>query len=325
VNFPIGYYAAAFAAAAVTSWLALPLWRRWSRHVGLVDDPGHRKIHVEPMPLAGGLAVMTGLALPLMVAVLIVSLGWINADSLEPLTYGLGKRALQLAAIVGGGIGMLLLGLLDDRFELKPAAKFGGQLLIAFLVAASGVRVTLFVDNAAFSYAVTMLWILTVTNAVNFMDNMNGLCGGIGAIGAMYFALQAAAKGQYLVALLAFLAAGSLTGFLPHNYPRATSFLGDSGSHLVGYLLAVLAILPHFYSSKSPNPAAVLSPLLILAVPLADLASVVLIRVRAGKPFWIGDTNHFSHRLVRAGWSKTHAVALLWLCAAALGALSFLL
>ena len=109
----------------------------------------------------------------------------------------------------------------------------------------------------------------------------------------------ASANGQYLVALIAFLACGSLLGFLPHNYPAAKAFLGDSGSHLTGYLLAVLAILPHFHTSQNPHPLAVLKPLLVLGVPLADLAQVVIYRWRIGQPVYVGDNNHLSHRLVR--------------------------
>src|SRR3974377_1806700 len=113
--------------------------------------------------------------------------------------------------------------------------KFAGQLCIAALVAASGARITLFVPSTVFSYAVTMRWILTVVNAFNFMDNMNGLCAGLGALGAFDFAIIAATEGQYLVGLIAFLTFGALLGFLPYNFPRARAFLGDSGSHLVGY------------------------------------------------------------------------------------------
>ena len=115
----------------------------------------------------------------------------------------------------------------------------------------------MFVPSLAFSYAVTILWLLTVINAFNFMDNMNGLCAGLGAIGAGWFAVIAAMDGQYLVALIAFLTFGSLVGFLPHNFPTARAFLGDAGSHLTGYLLAVLAILPHFYSKLDPRPWAI--------------------------------------------------------------------
>jgi UDP-GlcNAc:undecaprenyl-phosphate GlcNAc-1-phosphate transferase len=153
------------------------------------------------------------------------------------------------------------------------------------------------------------------------MDNMNGLCAGVGAIGAWMFALIAAANDEYLVAITGFLMCGALTGFLPWNFPNARAFLGDAGSHLVGYLLAVMAILPHFYTRQNPRPFAVLAPLLVLAVPLLDLAQVSLFRIFHQQPFWIGDTNHLSHRLVRAGLSRTAAVLVLWLAATGLGLL----
>jgi UDP-GlcNAc:undecaprenyl-phosphate GlcNAc-1-phosphate transferase len=135
--------------------------------------------------------------------------------------------------------------------------------------------------------------------------------------------MKAAIGGQYLVALLAFLAFGALVGFLPYNYPKATAFLGDAGSHLVGFLLAVLAILPHFYSTEHPVRLAVLNPLLILAVPLLDLAWVVIIRWRLGRPFYVGDNNHLSHRLVRRGLSEPRAVLLIWLLATLAAAAAF--
>ncbi len=118
----------------------------------------------------------------------------------------------------------------------------------------------------------------------------------------------------------AFSCAARSSGFLPWNFPNARAFLGDAGSHLVGYLLAVMAILPHFYTKQNPHPLAVLAPLFVLAVPLLDLAQVSLFRTLNKKPFWIGDTNHLSHRLVRVGMSRTRAVLLLWLIAAIIGA-----
>jgi len=349
MNFPIAFYLLAVLGAFATAVVALPLWRKWCLRAGLVDDPGDRKIHEQPVPLAGGLAVMTALVVPALLAVVALGLQPVNFDSgtnpaASPahapfsihlallnshtaglLVYGLNKRGVELAAIFIGALGMLVLGLLDDKHELRPAAKFTGQLLVALLVAAAGVRITLFVPSLVFSYAITLLWILGVINAFNFMDNMNGLCGGLGAIGALYFAAISAFTGQYLVALIAFLTSGALLGFLPYNFPRAKAFLGDAGSHLVGYLLAILAILPHFYTHKRPHVLAVLSPLLILAVPLGDLVWVVILRWRMGKPFYIGDTNHLSHRLVRLGWSRARAVVLIWLLAALLGAPAFLL
>src|SRR5439155_42527 len=137
------------------------------------------------------------------------------------LKFGLGRRALELAGIFLGALGMLVVGVLDDKHELRPRAKFAGQFLVAVLVAAVGARITIFVPNLVFSYAITILWILTVINAFNFMDNMNGLCAGLGAIGAFLFGVIAAASGQYLVALMALLMCGALVGFLPHNFPDA--------------------------------------------------------------------------------------------------------
>jgi UDP-GlcNAc:undecaprenyl-phosphate GlcNAc-1-phosphate transferase len=325
MSFPFNFFCAAFAAALATTLLALPLWRRWCLRTGLLDDPGRRKIHDQPVPLAGGLAVLTGLLLPLAVGALLLKLDVNVAAHTFPIAHGLERRGLELAAIALGAVAMVVLGVLDDRHELKPLPKFIGQLLIAVLVAIACKRITLFVPNVVFSYTVTILWVLTVVNAFNFMDNMNGLCAGLGAIGAWQFAVMAATDGQYLVALIAFLTCGALLGFLPYNFPNARVFLGDAGSHLIGYLLAVLAILPHFYTKQNPRPFAVLSPLFVLAVPLADLAWVVLQRTLAGKPFYVGDTNHLSHRLVRTGLSQPRAVLLIWFLAAAIGSVAWLL
>jgi len=115
------------------------------------------------------------------------------------------------------------------------------------------------------------------------------------------------------VALIGFLTCGALVGFLPFNFPNAKAFLGDAGSHLVGFLISVLAILPNFYSREAPHPLAVLAPVLILAVPLFNLVAVVVIRSRNRKPFWVGDTNHISHRLLRRGLSKSQAVLVILL------------
>jgi len=346
VTFPFNVYLITALTALLIAVLSLPLWRRWCLRRGLVDEPGHRKIHDKPVPLAGGLTVITALLVPTLIAAcalwwngtgvahfpeavarILQSFGLLpqfDANTTYLLRYGLGRRAAELAGILVGAVGMLLVGLLDDKKELRPAAKFTGQWVIAALVAASGVRITLFVHNQLFHYGITILWVLAVINAFNFMDNMNGLCAGLGAIGAWYFGVVAAAEGQYLVALIAFLTLGALLGFLPYNFPKARAFLGDAGSHLVGYLLAVLAILPHFYTTSHPRHWAVLIPLLVLGVPLLDMAWVVGLRWRKGQPFYIGDTNHLSHRLVRAGLTRTQAVLLIWLMAAVLGGVVYL-
>ncbi|HEY2329991.1 MAG TPA: MraY family glycosyltransferase [Verrucomicrobiae bacterium] len=320
MNFPFNFFAAAFAGAFLTALLALPLWRKWCLRTNLVDDPGHRKIHDSPIPLAGGFAVLTGILLPFAAGAILFKLGLIRISFAGLIVHGIDRRATELAALALGAIAITMLGWLDDKHELKALPKFIGQFLIALLVATACKRITLFVHSEIFSYAITILWLLTVINAFNFMDNMNGLCAGVGAIAAFFFALIAAANGEYLVAITGFLMGGALVGFLPWNFPNARAFLGDAGSHLVGYLLAVMAILPHFYTKQNQRPFAVLAPLLVLAIPLLDLAQVVLFRTLNKKPFWLGDTNHLSHRLTRIGLNRTKAVLILWLLATVIGA-----
>lgn len=325
MSFPFSVYGLALAGGFLTTAASLPLWRAWCHRTGLVDDPGHRKIHAEPIPLAGGLAVFTGMVVPLALGALALHAGWLDLPTSGAFGHGYARRAPQLAVVLAGALGMVTLGWLDDRFELAPGRKFAGQLLIALAVAASGVRATVFIPSLAASLALTTLWIVTVTNAFNFLDNMNGLCAGVGVIGAFGFGIKAAVAGQYLVASLALLVAAALAGFLPYNFPRASAFLGDAGSHLVGFLLAVLAILPDYYSPTThPVRTAVLDPLLILAVPLGDLMWVVLWRWRHDRPVYVGDTNHLSHQLVRRGLSKPTAVLLIWLAAALAGAIAFI-
>lgn len=306
-------------AAALVTALGLPLWRICCRKIGLVDDPGHRKIHDQPIPLAGGISILTGILLTLFAAWAIPDL--FNAETTRQFT----QHSTTLIAIVVGATAMTLLGLLDDKFELRPIIKFTGQLLIAIAVTAAGVRLNLFASHPFLNHAVTIFWILTVTNAFNFMDNMNGLCAGLGVIAAGFTGSAAILHGQHPIALLAFAVGGAALGFLPFNYPRATAFLGDAGSHLLGFLLAVLTIQPDLLASARPPAVSILDPILLLAAPLLDLISVILIRTRLGKPFYIGDNNHFSHRLVRRGLSRTAAVALIWLFAILSGFLAFLL
>jgi len=300
-------------AAAVVAVITLPLWRKACPQFGLMDEPGRRKSQTDAIPLAGGLTVLTALVVAFGAAI------WGSVD----LRTALQTAPRLWATVLAGCAAMIFIGLLDDRHELKPAPKFLLQLAVALAVAAAGLRVTLFVPNLVFQYAVTVLWILTVTNAFNFMDNMNGLCAGVGALAAGTFGLLAASHAQIAPAAFAFMVCGALLGFLPFNYPRASAYLGDAGSHLVGFSMAVVAMLPSFHTEAEPQPLGVFKPLLILIVPLADLAWVVAWRTLHGKPFYVGDTNHLSHQLTRRGLSRPWAVAVLW-GATALGCLAAL-
>ena len=252
IPFPINVYLIAAMGATIVTALSMPLWRRRCVRFGLVDDPGHRKIHATPIPLAGGLAVFTGMLVPLLVGI-VVGLAVHHSDTVSLFEYGLNRRAVQLLGIFTGALGMLLIGLADDWMELPPATKFGGQLLVALLVAACGVRITLFVPNIAFQLRITILWILTCDECLQLHGQHEWPLRGLGAIAALVFRTHRSEVGAIPCRHDCFRRRGRVAGFLALNFPRANVFLGDAGSHLIGFLLAVLAILPHFYTAKHPH------------------------------------------------------------------------
>jgi UDP-GlcNAc:undecaprenyl-phosphate GlcNAc-1-phosphate transferase len=321
-DFPFNLYCLGGLGACLITVILTPIWIRLSRRLELTDHPGHRKIHHHPMPLAGGPAILSSLVCLILIGIICVSTEMLPSVVSGKLALALSDRGSQLTVLFCGATGMFLLGLIDDLHTLTPSIKFAGQVLAAAVTAFSGIQIELFIQSEIIQFLVTVLWILTLTNAFNFIDNMNGLCSGVAAICIWSLAWTASVSGQYLVAAFSFAVFGCFLGFLPFNFPKAKSFLGDSGSHLTGYLVAVLAVMSDYYSPFNRVSLSVLNPLLILSVPLIDLIWVVLIRFRLKKPFYIGDINHISHRLVRRGFSPRTTVLVIWLCGAASGTLS---
>lgn len=302
----------------------MPLWRFICRRFALIDSPGHRKIHDQPVPLAGGLAVTTGLVSAGLFwwAVTAIQVDWPFASELAN---NLRQHATRFSPIVGGAMGMFLLGLMDDRFELRPPVKFLGQLLVAIGIASSGIQWEVWPGQPILQFAITVLWILTVTNAFNFIDNMNGLCAGLCVIASLATACIAGQADELFFATVAVALSGAALGFLPCNYPKASAFLGDSGSHLIGYTLAVMTIETMSRSGPEGSVVSIVAASLILVVPLADLGWVVCYRTWKRKPFYVGDNNHLSHLLVRFGLPRSIAVAVLWSVAALGGLLGIFL
>jgi UDP-GlcNAc:undecaprenyl-phosphate/decaprenyl-phosphate GlcNAc-1-phosphate transferase len=311
-----------FDVSFVLALLLTPVMKRLSVQWGFVDQPDQeRKIHTQPMPLLGGVALFAAFALNVVLNYLIVLpvvARW-NVGDLSLYAEGAFSVWRKLIVLLVGGLLMIVLGVYDDKYELKARTKLLGQVGIALLVAAAGMRVTLFLHSPVVSYVLTVLWIVTITNAMNFLDNMDGLCAGIGLVCAVIFGFIAGVQQQYFVCLLAFAFAGALLGFLPHNFKPASIFLGDAGSHFIGFMLAVLPILGTFYRPGEQTHLPVLIPLLVLAVPLFDTAMVMWIRIRRGQPVYLGDVNHISHRLVRLGLPQSWAVTLIYLITATLG------
>lgn len=289
-----------FGAALAFALGATPVARRVAGRLGVVDQPSARKLHVTPIPLLGGAAIY--LAVILAVAM-----------------FGDRFYITQTIGILVGATLISFLGIWDDRFALRPLPKLLAQALVASIVIVSGVRVQLFA-NDAFDFAVTLVWLLFITNAVNYLDNMDGLCGGISAIAAGYFVLLAVQSGQYLVGALAAALLGATLGFLVYNFNPASIFMGDGGSLFLGFILAVVGIKLRFPSNVPLVTWMV--PLLVLAVPIMDTTLVSLSRLRRGISPLTPGKDHISHRLVRVGWSQREAVLALWVVACASGSIA---
>jgi UDP-GlcNAc:undecaprenyl-phosphate/decaprenyl-phosphate GlcNAc-1-phosphate transferase len=311
-----------FDVSFVLALILTPIFKRLSIQWGYVDQPDQeRKIHAHAMPLLGGAAVFGAFALNVtfnyLVALPLVAR--VNVIELSQYVEGAFSVWRKLVVLLVGGLLMVALGIYDDKHELKARTKLLGQIAIALLVALAGMRITVFINNTVASFALTVLWIVTITNAMNFLDNMDGLCAGVGLVCAAMFGFIAAIQEQYFVGVLAFALAGALLGFLPYNFKPATIFLGDAGSHFIGYMLAILPVMGTFYRSSDQTHLPVLIPLLVLAVPLFDMAMVIWIRLQRGQPVYLGDVNHISHRLVRLGLPQSWAVTLIYLITATLG------
>lgn len=293
--------------------------RRLAPGWGLVDRPNARKVHVVPTPLGGGLAVFAGVALPLATG-LVVAFAVAHAGTMASggppeawvvAARGVVYRAPQLLAVLVGGLALVVMGLIDDLRNLRWQPKLLIQFLVAGGMVLSGIHLTAFLQVPWAGPLLTVLWIVVLTNAFNFLDNMDGLSSGIAVIASVNLAvimLTGTNEPRWFVAGFLCLLAGSLIGFLVHNFPPAKIFMGDAGSCFLGFALATMTVLGTFYDYEQNNPHVLLAPLCVLAVPLYDFSSVVVIRLSQGRSPFHADKNHFSHRLVELGFSKKYAV-----------------
>jgi UDP-GlcNAc:undecaprenyl-phosphate GlcNAc-1-phosphate transferase len=221
----------------------------------------------------------------------------------------------QLVIILLSSLVLLLLGLWDDKKHLGPFFKLGVQFAVAIAAALlADVRVELFMENKIITSVLSAFWIVLIINAFNFLDNMDGLSAGIAVIAGSILFVAAALSGQVFVGGLALVLVGSLLGFMVFNFPPAKIFMGDAGSFVVGFFVAILTLRTTYYrEAESGRWYAVLMPLLVMAVPLYDFISVTLLRICQGKSPFVGDTQHFSHRLKKRGLTDTQTILTLYL------------
>jgi UDP-GlcNAc:undecaprenyl-phosphate GlcNAc-1-phosphate transferase len=280
-----------------------PLMRRAALRLGVTDKPDARKIHASPVPLLGGLAIY----LSFIVALLLL---------------GDRRYVNEVVGIFVGATIVSLMGVVDDRRGLGSYAKLGGQLLAAAILIYSGVQVRLF--GSWLDIAVTVVWVVGITNALNLLDNMDGLSGGVAMIAATFFVLLSSLSDQYLVGALAAALAGACAGFLFYNWNPAHIFMGDSGSLFIGFLLAAVGIKLRFPSNS--NVVTWMIPVLVLAVPIFDTTLVFISRLRRGQnPLTTPGKDHLSHRLALLTGSRREAVLMVYLIGGVVGLLGVFL
>jgi UDP-GlcNAc:undecaprenyl-phosphate GlcNAc-1-phosphate transferase len=291
--------------AALVSVAAAPLLRRLAPTLEFMDKPDERKVHVSPVPLLGGVAIYTGV-----VAAVVVT------NNVQPYLKELGGVLLGATLVTG-------LGLWDDRYGMKPLIKLAGLVLAGLvLILVADIQVTLLRPNWL-NIGVTLFWLLGIANAINFLDNMDGLAAGLTSVAAGFFLILAVLEGLSLVSALAAATLGASLGFLYHNFQPASLFMGDAGSLLLGYILAVLGMKLEF--PNRPLASTWLIPIIVLALPVFDTTLVVISRLRRGHPVYLGGKDHISHRLVsRFGMSPERAVLTLYYCAIALGLIALI-
>ena len=292
-----------FVAALLFSVVATPVARRLALATGIVDAPASRKLHHEPTPLLGGAAIYGAFVVAL-------------------LLFGGRAEVRQMIGIVLGATSVSILGVVDDARGLKPSLKLLGQLGAAAIVVASGVRVQI-VPWEVVNIALSLLWIAGISNALNLLDNMDGLSGGIAAIAAAHFLLLAALNGQYLVGVLSAALLGACIGFLRYNFNPASIFMGDTGALFIGFVLASVGIKLRFTNTYVVTW---MVPLVVLLVPIFDTTLVVISRLRRGvNPLTTPGQDHLSHRLVALGFTRREAVLICWLAASSAGMVAIFL
>ncbi|MDG2471042.1 MAG: MraY family glycosyltransferase [Pirellulaceae bacterium] len=321
--------------AYVVTWIV----RINANRLGLLDEPGDRKVHLVPTPLGGGIGIWAGFFTVFAVGSLILvfrDVGWI--DRLMPgfarqHLDGISAKLDSLWILIGSGTLLALVGLADDKWAIGWKPRLASQFLIAlFCVAWQGWRATAFISVPLVPGLLSVVWIVAMINSFNMLDNMDGLSGGVAFLASTFLAavLLISREGeegnqQLFVAGLLIVLAGSLLGFLFHNRPPAAIFMGDGGSYFIGFVIAAATLLATYTGYHSKSPHGILAPLFVMAVPMYDMLTVIWIRLRNGKSPFEGDKNHLSHRLCDLGLTKTQSVLTIYLLTATCGMAALIL
>lgn len=320
---------AAFLTALLVSLCVTPLVRLAALRAGAVAKPDARRLHAGEIAQWGGLALFLG--------VLGAAIIWRQPDASDlrllspsnsPADIAQTAATLHLSTtFFGCGLAMLLLGMADDKYELKAWQKLGGQVIITYFLWRGGLKITTLPftsgtqalsDSVSLSF--TMLWVLGLTNGVNLIDGVDGLATGVGAIAAGSLALIELDKAPWAACALAALC-GSCVGFLRYNFHPAKIFLGDAGALLLGFWLAAIALTA---AAKTAAATTLALPLLVMGIPVLDTVWAVIRRTLAGQAPWVADRGHIHHRLLSRGLSPVRTVLVIYAFGIALGAAALL-
>lgn len=294
-----------FMAAWLMSLSLTPLMRLMAIRFNIIDAPTTDvKTHTKPTPYMGGLAML------LATLVTIIIGGW-----------WLDLFDRQLLAILGGMFFLSGMGFIDDVFNLKPITRFIGQILVAILLILVDVRLQIMYLPDWLNIALTIFWIVGITNALNIIDIMDGLASGVAVIAGATFFFVAIPTEQMSILLISSVLVGAALGFLYHNFFPARIYMGDSGAYLLGFTLAVIAIQESF---TSVNTFALLSPILILGIPIYDTFFVMFLRIIQGRNPFHGSRDHFALRLEKLGIPRKFVVIQIYHIAVILGMAAFI-
>lgn len=311
----------AFATALFTT----PYVRRLALNVGMLDATGERRMHDQPKPRIGGIAVYLGFAFALFAA-----LGYL----IQTKQFGDLANLHDLVGLIFGGTLILMVGIWDDVMHMAPRAKLLAQALVAGISMLYGFQIH-YITNPVhpsgppiyfpewFTVVLTLLWYLGMMNAINFIDGLDGLLSGLTVISAASLILIDLMRGHAEIALILAALAGGALGFLRYNWNPAKIILGDSGALFIGYVFATVSIIG---ASKTAFAISLLVPLVVLALPVLDTAAAIVRRTRAGKKIYEADRGHFHHQLIfRFGLNVRQAVLLIYAVCIALGLVALLL
>lgn len=315
-------YLAAFFASLAVSVVLTAIVKKIAAKTGFVAHPREDRFHKSIIPLGGGIGIFATIGIFSLGAIILVKSppGFLGEKLATNLTDFAGKVSELLIIIICSAV-LFGLGLWDDLKNLSPRTKLIVQFIAAFAAAYfADVRVELFIHNKVITSVLSSVWIVLLINVFNFLDNMDGASTGIALIVSVILSFAAALSGQIFVSGFALIFAGALAGFLLFNFFPASIFMGDAGSFVIGFFVALLTLRTTYYESTEAGKwYVVLMPLVITALPLYDFISVTILRISQGKSPFVGDTQHFSHRLRKRGLTEVQAVLTLYLATLATG------